>query len=410
MAGRPVLELGAYGNISAKQVSEGAWRAVAWQRHPTTGERRQVRASSNTEAKAKAALKSKMDARVKTPTSIGTPALSRMSTVAQLIELYIAELDDTDLASATVTRYTRTARFQILPAIGQRRLHELTQGTFAKLILDEHKKSPSEAKLIRAVSGNLMTLALRHDAVASNTAVNAAGHLPKVEKADPETLTPDTAEQMFDLLIAAKDRSRPGPNSRKGSTDLIDVLSLQLALGARVSEVAAIQVQDIDWTAEPPVITIHQAVSIQGPRGRKLGARKYEIPGFYFVQPYTKAKDVRRVVLDDFAIEILRRRVDTPGTGGLIFYAATGAPLNLANLRRSMRAALAGSEVEFASTHSMRRSIASEVGHHPEFGPEAAQKLLGHGQLSTTIRSYISRDVSVSDVRKVSAKFGRRVL
>ncbi|HEY5320282.1 MAG TPA: site-specific integrase, partial [Galbitalea sp.] len=372
------------------------------------GKHGQVTATGHTALIAIANLEAKMRARILRPTSIGGEQITRTTTVKQLIELYLSDLDASDLAAASKTRYRRTALHKIAPVIGDRKLHTLTQGTFAALIREHYAVSPSEGKLVRAVSNNLMALALRHDAIPTNHAFGAAGKLPKISKPDPRVLSPAAAAEVFELLEDARDKARPGPHSRKGLTDLIDALSLQLALGCRVSEALAIQVQDIDWSGQYPIIRIHQAISYQEAKGEKIGARRYEVPGFYFLQPHTKSSDIRLIAVDEFAASILKRRSEDARTNGLLFCAATtGAPLSINNLRRTMRTAIGHSDYAWASTHTMRRSIGTLVGRDTAHGPADGMKLLGHRELSTFVRGYLERDIEVSDVRELSRKFGR---
>ncbi|MET4703298.1 site-specific integrase [Frigoribacterium sp. UYMn621] len=318
---------------------------------------------------------------------------------------YLASLDSSNAASGTKTRYRRTVELKIVPALGGLRLRELSSGKFTAAITIEAKRSPSEAKIMRAVCNGMMRFALIHDAVNTNHAHGAALDLKDPNKKEPRALTPEDAIGLFDLIDAARAASRPGPVVRKGLDDLRDALLLGLATGLRISEITAIHEEDIIWE-DPVRVKIHRANVYQEGTGQKIGPGHWEHPGGQVIQPHTKTKDRRLVAVDEFGSAILKRRLGDLGQNGLLFWArGTRGPVSLNNMRRVLRRVTGETALDFVSTHTMRRSLATEV--ERVLGVEVAQKVLAHGELSTTIRGYIARETTTPDVREISRKFGR---
>jgi len=410
MVGRPSLALGAWGNISItpdpKEFPQAkAYRALAIYRDKHTGIRGQVTATASTGPKAEAALSEKLRVRGRGGAANGSETLDGESTMKQLAAHYLIDVDASQAASSTKARYRRTVQLQVIPALGGIRLRELSSGKFTVAITAVSKQSPSEAKIMRAVCNGMMRFALQHDAVTANHAFGSALDLKDPNKRKPRALSPEDAIRFFDLIDAARTASRPGPVVRKGLDDLKDALLLELATGIRISEITAIQVQDIIW-GDPVVIRVHQANVYQEGTGHKLGPREREFPGGQFIQPHTKSKDIRLVTVDEFGASILERRAKDAGQGGLLFWArGNRGPVSLNNMRRVLRRVTGETDLNFVSTHTMRRSLATAV--ERVYGVEVAQKLLAHDELSTTVRGYIARETTTPDVRDVSRKFGR---
>lgn len=90
-----------------------------------------------------------------------------------------------------------------------------------------------------------------------------------------------------------------------------------------------------------------------------------------------------------------------------LFFWARGnrGPVSLNNMRRVFRRVTGETDLDFVSTHTMRRSLATAV--EREHWVEVAQKVMAHAEVSTTIRGYIARDTKTPDVHDVSRKFGR---
>jgi integrase len=307
-----------------------------------------------------------------------------------------------------VSRYAQTAKHTIVPALGDLRLRELTVGRVTTLIKTVAKSSPSEARLARSVLKQMLELAVDADAIESNFAHRSGVVIKDPDRKPPRALSVESAERMFDLIRADRERATPGPKSTKAHDDLMDILLTQLGAGGlRISEAAAIQADDLFMEGGVHLLRVHQTVVYQPPTQQDPNTRKWLIPGRYFVQPHTKKGDIRIVTLPPFASALLERRALTPGNDGLLFHSSRShGPLNLNNLRRTLRSALSGSEFEgWASSHTMRRTIGTLVSDDPEMGIDTAMKVLAHKQAATTENSYRERADRTPDVTRITQQF-----
>lgn len=76
--------------------------------------------------------------------------------------------------------------------------------------------------------------------------------------------------------------------------------------------------------------------------------------------------------------------------------------MSLANLRRSLRAALPD-ELGWVTPYSFRRTVATVV--RDDLGPAEAQVQLSHSKLSTTEQHYFQRQTQGPDVRGTLDRF-----
>jgi len=131
VAGRPPLEIGTYGTISARQLTSGKWQAKTRYRD-ADGVTRPVTASGDTAAKAKAALQRKLRDR---KAGGGTGELTVDSPLADLVERWLETLEskrrsvlgvrEGSLADDTVDGYIDISRKILIPGLGAVRLREL---------------------------------------------------------------------------------------------------------------------------------------------------------------------------------------------------------------------------------------------------------------------------------------------
>jgi len=419
--GRPRLDLGAWGKIrttvvALKEGQPSRYRATASYRDRHSGKVAAITATSSTEDKAKKALSAKLRVRTGQGPAAGSKLLTPENTVIQLVERWEEWLyTKSTLAIQSRDRYRRTSRYVVdgyhgaAVGVGGLVLRELSSGRIAQHVYGIAELSVPEARIARAVWGSLMRFALQHDAVPSNLARGAATELANPGRKPPRALTADEGEQLFAALDAATAAVRPGPKTRKGLTDLVDAMTIQLAAGGlRIGEATAICSEDITYTDDGATILIHKSNVYREGSGRKIGPRKWEIPGGWEIQVTTKTHDVSTVHVDAVGTEILRRRADgTRHPMGLLFYSeSTWAPLSLSNLRRTLREITGNTDLDWASTHTMRRSVATQV--KAVHGIEVASKVMRHTELLTTIRGYIDAGTESPNVTSITQQMHRR--
>ncbi len=107
-------------------------------------------------------------------------------------------------------------------------------------------------------------------------------------------------------------------------SDLVDVVDIFLATGARIGEVLAIRWQDIDLAATPPTIAITGTVMMQKGRGT-----------YRQDHPKTKA-GFRTVTVPPFAAKTLMRKQTTehPQPDTMLFSSSAGSVRSPHNFRR----------------------------------------------------------------------------
>lgn len=131
---------------------------------------------------------------------------------------------------------------------------------------------------------------------------------------------------------------------------------------------------------------------ITGKPLHRQGARKGDAP------PHT-------VVLPRFGVEALASLVGGSGVEGPVFANRHGGWMSLANMRRTLRAALPD-DLAWVTPHSFRRTVATVV--RDALGAELAQQQLSHAKLATTEAHYLQRHTRGPDVRAVLDEYAGR--
>lgn len=108
------------------------------------------------------------------------------------------------------------------------------------------------------------------------------------------------------------------------------------------------------------------------------------------------------VVLPGFGVEALTSLIGESGMEGPVFANREGGWVSLANMRRSLRAALP-EDLAWVTPHSFRRTVATVV--RDALGAELAQRQLSHAKLATTEAHYLQRQTRGPDVRAVLEEF-----
>ena len=108
------------------------------------------------------------------------------------------------------------------------------------------------------------------------------------------------------------------------------------------------------------------------------------------------------VVIPKFGVEALTALASDAEPTGAVFANRDGEWMSLANMRRTLRAALP-EHLAWITPHSFRRTVATVV--RDAMGPAEAQQQLSHAKLATTEAHYLQRETRGPDVRGVLDKF-----
>ncbi|MCR2051771.1 site-specific integrase [Actinomyces bowdenii] len=364
--GRPPLPVGTWGDITTHPTRGGRYLARARFRD-YDGRTRHVCRTGDTPRKAKAALTAAMAERART---VGDE-LTADSRLEAVVPMWLDGL--VDRTEGTRRTYTDALRRYVLPALGERRLREITTRT-VEVTIDaiSEKHGPGVARTSRVVLSQLMGTAVRMDAIDRNPVSDA--RRPRAPKPEPRALTPAEISTLRAALAAYEARGR-------SKADVSDVVEVSLATGARIGEVLALRWEDVDL--EAGTVTICGTVALPA---------KPPMTPFRQGHPKTSSS-IRTLLLPAFGVEVLLRRRVKGAPSDLVFPSARDTVRDPAAVRKTLKRALEGTDLEWVTPHTFRRTVATLVR-----DPETAAGVLGNGT-DMARRHYIERAPMAPDVR-----------
>lgn len=375
--GRPRTPIGTHGSVNTRR--DGG-RVVAETRvRDLDGRLRQVRASGPTAAAARTRLMERIRERPSLPSA---GVLRPTSSFADLADLWLADLDQRDLAGNTKENYRACLRLHVRPAFEHYALAEVTTGRVEWFLARQANVSPSRAKQARTMLNLLFAYALRHDAIARNP-VEGTSPLRR-SKATPQALTID---QIAAIRRAAETwRSEPGLPGPKPDGQVRDIIEVLLGTAMRPGEVLALRPCDIEDLPSGMIASVNGTVVQRKGSGAERQPR-----------PKTDAS-IRRISVPEFAAVVLRRRIAgmPPNAGNrTVFVSRNGSPLSPYNVRRTFREFLqiAGLSGNGISLRWYRRTGATVIARG--IGTDAAAAFLGHSSTAITEGHYIEPDRAV---------------
>ena len=216
--GRPPLSVGTYGSISTAPYGTG-YRARTWYRD-YDGVTRRVERHGQTKGAAERALRLALRDRV----HVGAEAeITPDTKIAGLAEIWFAEISAQDRSPGTLRAYRDRLDRQIIPAVGNLRVRELTTG-----VVDRHlravrdKHGAALAKLCRTVLWGMAGLATRHDALEHNPVRDAGRISPGKPKRVPRALNVAETRELRTWL---------SNDDKAQERDLPDLVDMLLATG-----------------------------------------------------------------------------------------------------------------------------------------------------------------------------------
>jgi integrase len=231
---RPELPLGTWGQIRREQMGTQRYRARARFRD-YDGLTRDVEAWGTSGAAAERALRVKLRDRSTPNNDEITPDMR----IARLGELWLDEITAEErIAPQTLSRYETSFRTAVRPALGNLRLREATVSRLDRFLKAVAAKHPAAARAAKTVLGQMLAMAVRHDALATNP-VRDIGRLRKPRR----TVKALSVEDLHAVRTAIRDWQTPPPGKPgpRHTGDLADIVDLLLATGARIGEVLAVR-------------------------------------------------------------------------------------------------------------------------------------------------------------------------
>jgi len=284
---------------------------------------------------------------------------------------------------APTTRQAYRARLdaEVLPSLGGLRVRELTVGT-----VDRHLRATAAVhgvavtkmtRSVLSVLSGLCGLATRHDALERNP-VRDAGSTRATRTKVPRALTIAQARQLRALLTY---------DDVAVARDVPDLVGLMLATGLRIGEAAAVAWAGVDLKAG--------TLNVQGTVVRLKGQ------GLVLREVTKTRAGSRLLVLPSWCVAMLRRR--GPSTGP-VFAAVRGGLRDPSNTQADLRDALQTAGFAWATSHTLRKTVATLMD-DAGLSPRAAADQLGHPKPSMTQDVYMGRKIAHTGAAAVLEAF-----
>ncbi|MGO2933632.1 tyrosine-type recombinase/integrase [Microbacterium sp.] len=389
---RPRTPIGTFGIITTRRRNSG--RYVARTRYRDwDGKGRHVQITGTTRPTAERLLKKKLSERdLFHP---GFSGISADSSFPALVSYWLKDMDLEDrLSPTTRLLYERNMRTLVLPFFKEFTLREIGVARCDYFLKQLAKKSYNRARQARVVLRLALGLAVRHEILPRNP----MDHVSRLRR---PARTPDifSWEELKAIRagISAWEH-RPIKAGPKPDGQLGQIVEVMLGTSARIGEVLAICLGDLDLDAPIPSVRISGTIV----------SRKGE-PTHRQDHPKT-ARSVRRVALPGFALRAIGARLEKirfthPDT--LLFSTRVETPHTTNNIRRQLRDVMDRAGVPDVTPHRFRRTAATainEIG-----GLQLASELLGHSDPSITREHYIRRNETVNPITAdfLEQAFGR---
>ena len=376
---RPRTPIGTFGAITTAQTNGS--RYVARTRYRDwDGKSRHVQTTADTRPAAVRALKKKLAER-----DLFHPGFSGMSADSSFPALVSYWLDDMDLedrlSRTTRLLYERNMRTLVVPYFQNVTLREIGVARCDYFLKQLAKQSYNRARQARVVLRLALGLAVRHEILPRNP----MDHVSRLRR---PTRSPDvfTWDEIKSIRTAIRDwEKRPILAGPRPDGQLGQIVEAMLGTSARIGEVLAIRLTDLDLDAPVPMVRI--AGTIVSRKGEPTHRQDH---------PKT-ARSVRRVALPGFALRAVRARVRSlrfVGPETLLFATRVGTPHTTNNVRRQLRDVMAQACIEDVTPHRFRRTAATAI--NDIGGLQLASELLGHSDPAITREHYIRRNETVN--------------
>ena len=356
---RQRMRPGEHGRITEKMVGE-KFVASTYIRDGDGKRRRVERSSSKSAEDARRELQRHLAHR-RAPIS-GRDVTDRTS-LSELFDLWIdAKISVDSVRAQTVDHYRMVWRTHGADRLGALRITELSTSRAHEHL--QGIRSKSQANRLRMILADMLAMATRFDVIAINPMreVRTAGAVRK----PPRALTVAELRSVRNAATAYAARGGPGPRPGRLLPAFIELLT---ATGCRPNEVLALRWSDVDLLGDPPIVTIAGTLidhgRVAGQPLHRQDARKGDAPA-------------HTVVLPKFGVEALTALIGQSGVDGPVFANRDGGWMSLANMRRSLRAALP-EDMGWVTPHSFRRTVATVV--RDAHGPALAQQQLSHSSV-----------------------------
>lgn len=390
---RPPRKPGELGNPRPVQ-HRGEWRTRARVRD-TSGKPIDLEAYGPTPEDSLQKLRAKADA----VWHNAFTSLTAETTMAELSRMWLADKAQLPPSKAVVEAslrgYTSSVENGVIPYMGAIRVGDVTPTLLGKL-LDriEKERSSSYRVAIRKVLSMMLGYAVAEGAISFNPVKQLPReHLARRDRLRLNAMQALLVLQMIRVWSGVNPERRGG--RRRDMSIHADVLTVMLGSSIRPGEVLALRREDIVGTTDEGQLIVEICGTIKSDKGRHA-----------YRQHWTKhKKQRRRIVLPEFAAEVIRRRIAAyrPNPDKVIFTSATNTNVSVTKIDKGLRDFDAHNREVLQDLgiakgelvpYTMRRTVASVVS--DEGGLSLAQQLLGHTFESTTA-GYVFHEIKLVD-------------
>jgi integrase len=370
---RPRLPIGTYGEIRAYELDSGKWRAIANYRD-FDGITRPVERAGKSRPAAINNLKEALRDRKRADVQNDITPDTRFAPVAEMWFAAIqAEVDEGHKSPGTARLYRDRLDNQVLPALGQLTLGEITVSRVDKVVKTvKDKHGIGTAKLTRTVIGGVLGLATRHDVYDHNPAREIERIRAPKKKAAARALELEQAQDLR-ARIAADEKAR--------GRDLPDFVDMMLGTGMRIGEAAAVVWDALDLESSPAEVEVRGTVIREKGKGLRI-------------KPAPKSEDgYRTLELPNWLRDQLRHRKPANASpDGIVFTAPLGGLRDPSNTNADIKEALGAAGYDWMTSHVWRKTVASMMD-DAGLSARAAADQLGHAKVSMTQDNYFKRRV-----------------
>jgi integrase len=365
---RPALSLGTGGAIYYSRTAKG-YRARCYY-CDQDGVRREVERAGRSKVAAANALHEALAQRLRAAGGYGE--LTGFSTVRRLGAVWSEALGRRDLSPNTTYAYRLCLEKHVYPALGEIRIRELTVSLVDRFLATlADRRGYGAAKMTRSVISGMCALAARVDALSRNL-VRDTGPIRRT--------TPNRTVRAMTVPQLRQLRAMLSYDETARRRDILDLIDIMMASGARIGEACGIVWDAVDLT--------DGTVEIRSTVIRVTGEGLVNRP-----RPKSTAGH-RRLALPAWAVAMLRGRHRGQRLDDLVFPAVGGGLRDPRNTNADIRDAVDVAGFSGWTSHLFgRKSVATildEQGH----SPRQIADVLGHANPSMTLSAYIGRKVA----------------
>ena len=226
--------------------------------------------------------------------SAETPPVPVDSRLSAMAALWLADVDDSELATGTKRLYRFVVNAYVLPGLGELRLRlrEVTVPAIDRLLASvDADHGPGATKSTRSALSGILGLAVRHGLQTTNPVRDATVRRTVRTARGPQALTVEEAHPLQARLAADATAARQ---------DLPDLVAFPLGTGPRIGEACAVRPRAVDLAAATLTVT----GTVIRERGRGL-----------VIQDVPKTDAGRRAIaLPPRTIHLLQHRLAAPAT------------------------------------------------------------------------------------------------